>query len=233
MAKTSPALRSNTLLAALPKREFAAMEAVLESVALEPRQVLFEADAPLEHVYFPQSGLVCLMAPLESGAAETAAIGVDGFLGFEAVLGGASATNRGIVQLAGSASRVSLRAFKGVVEKHPAIQQILLRYVRFFVAQILQSVACNSLHSVDERCAKWLLLAVDRANCGEQLGVTHEFLAEVLGVHRPSVTIVARALQSRNLIEYSRGLVRVKDRRGLEEAACECYGVVRRAYAEM
>ncbi len=217
------------LLAAVPQQAFASLSRHLEVVALTPREILFEGGAQLQHVYFPHSGIICLMAAMSDGVAETAAIGAEGFVGFEAILGGDTAANRALVQLAGSASRISVAALRGQMQEDPLLRDLLLGYVRFFLVQALQSVACNTLHTVDERCAKWLLMAHDRAGHQDTFNLTQEFLAEMLGVHRPSVTIVARTLQSAGLIRYSRGVITITDRKGLEEAACECYGIVRRA----
>ncbi len=172
------------------------------------------------------------MAVLRDGVVETAAVGSEGFIGFEAVLGGGAAANRALVQLSGSASRVSVKALRAAMQSQPAIRDLLLRYMRYFLTQILQSAACSALHEVEERCARWLLMAHDRAGT-DSFNLTQEFLAETLGVHRPTVTIVARTMQQAGLIRYSRGAITIMDRKGLEEAACECYGIVRRALAEI
>ena len=222
----------NRLLGSLPAEAFARLSAYLETVSLEPRQILFEAGEPIEQVYFPHAGIVCLMVTTADGTAESAAIGAEGFVGFESVLGGDRAANRALVQVAGSASKVSIARLRAAIAESPSLRELLLRYVRFFLIQSLQSAACNSLHTVDERCAKWLLVAHDRAD-SDSFNLTHEFLAEMLGVHRPSLTIVARTLQRAGLIRYSRGVMTITDRQGLEEAACECYGVVRRALEEI
>lgn len=219
----------NRLLAALPREVLARLSPHFDVIPLEPRQVLFEGGAPLRHVYFPHSGVICLMASMRDGVAETAAIGSEGFVGFEAMLGGTTAANRALVQLEGTAARVPIAKLHAAAQQYPLVRDLLLGYVRFFLIQALQSVACNTLHTVDERCARWLLMAHDRAGRADTFNLTQEFLAEVLGVHRPSVTIVARTLQNAGLIRYSRGVITVTDRKGLEEAACECYASVRRA----
>ncbi len=233
MSSRDGELRQNRVLAAMPLRAVAKLAPDLETVPLVPRTGLVEAGARLEHVYFPQSGVVCLMATLAEDIAETAAIGSEGFIGFEAVLGGETAASRALVQLPGAALRLPIETLRTVMAEHPTVREALLRYVRFFLVQALQSVACNSLHTVDERCAKWLLTAHDRARQAESFPLTHEFLAEMLGVHRPSVTIAARTLQNAGLIRYSRGVITVTDRKGLEEAACECYASIRRAQEQI
>jgi CRP-like cAMP-binding protein len=225
--------RDNRLLARMQPGGFAKLVPHLEVVPLTPRDVLVETGAPLRQVYFPHSGVICLMASMRSGVAEMATVGCEGFVGFEAVLGGQAAANRGLVQIAGSASRVSVPALRAAMERSPAIRDLLLRYVRFFLIQALQSVACNTLHDVDARCAQWLLRAQDRGGEAQPLNLTQEFLAEMLGVQRPSVTLVARSLQQAGLIRYSRGVIAITNRKGLEEAACECYGIVRRALDEI
>lgn len=222
----------NRLLGSLPRDAFATVSPHLETVSLKPREVLFEAGQPIGQVYFPHAGIVCLMVTTADGTAETAAIGAEGFVGFESVLGGERAANRALVQVAGSASRVPIRQLRALLAESAPLRELLLRYIRFFLIQSLQSAACNSLHTVDERCAKWLLVAHDRAGC-DSFNLTHEFLAEMLGVHRPSLTLVARTLQRAGLIRYSRGVMTIADREGLEEAACGCYGVVRRALEEI
>jgi CRP-like cAMP-binding protein len=229
MSSGDSAHLKNRLLAALEHGAFARLAPQLEVVALTPREILFETGAPLRHVYFPHSGIISLMAAMRDGVAETAAIGSEGFAGFEVVLGGDVAANRALVQLAGSASRIPVASLSKEMQESAQLRQLLLSYVRFFLVQALQSVACNTLHTVDARCAKWLLMANDRAGHEDTFNLTQEFLAEMLGVHRPSVTLVARTLQNSGLIRYSRGVITITDRRGLEEAACDCYGVVRRA----
>lgn len=232
-ASDSGGHRGNALLARIHPAGFAKLAAHLEVVPLASREVLFETGTPLRHVYFAHSGVVCLMASMRSGVAEMATIGCEGFIGFEAVLGGQAAANQALVQIAGSASRVPVTALRAAMDRFPAIRDLLLRYVRFFLIQALQSVACNTLHDVDSRCAQWLLRAQDRGGEAESFNLTQEFLAEMLGVHRPSVTIVARSMQKAGLIRYSRGVIAITNRKGLEEVACECYGIVRRAFDEI
>jgi CRP-like cAMP-binding protein len=223
---------ANRLLARMSRADFASLAPHLEVVPLSARDVLFEAGKPVEEVYFPHSGVICLMAALRDGVVETAAVGSEGFIGFEAVLGGDAGANRALVQLSGSASRVSVKGLRAAMRRHPGIRDLLLRYMRYFLVQILQSVACSKLHEVEERCARWLLMAHDRART-DSFNLTQEFLAETLGVHRPTVTLVARTMQEAGLIRYSRGTITIMDRKGLEEATCECYGITRRALAEI
>jgi CRP-like cAMP-binding protein len=220
--------RANRLIAAIPARQLAQLAPSLEIVPLTPRTVLVDSGAPLHHAYFPHGGVICLMAAMRKGGAETATVGPEGFIGFEALLGSRIASQRVLVQVEGSASRLPIHTLADAAQESASLRGLLLGYVRYFLIQVLQSVACNGLHSVQERFARWLLMAHDRAGT-DSFKLTQEFLADLLGIHRPSVTIVARTLQSAGLISYSRGLITITDRQGLEEATCECYDMVRQA----
>ena len=212
----------------MPARQLAQLAPSLEIVPLTPRTVLVESGAPLHHAYFPHGGVICLMAAMRKGGAETATVGPEGFIGFEALLGSRIASQRVLVQVEGTASRLPIQTLADAAQESASLRGLLLGYVRYFLIQVLQSVACNGLHSVQERFARWLLMAHDRAGT-DSFRLTQEFLADLLGIHRPSVTIVARTLQSAGLISYSRGLITITDRQGLEEATCECYDMVRQA----
>ena len=220
--------RANRLIAALPARQLAQLAPSFEIVPLTPRTVLVESGAPLQHAYFPHGGVICLMAAMRKGGAETATVGPEGFIGFEALLGSRIASQRVLVQVEGTASRLPIQTLADAAQESASLRGVLLGYVRYFLIQVLQSVACNGLHSVQERFARWLLMAHDRAGT-DSFRLTQEFLADLLGIHRPSVTIVARTLQAAGLISYSRGLITITDRQGLEEATCECYDMVRQA----
>ena len=220
--------RANRLIAALPARQLAQLAPSLEIVPLTPRTVLVESGAPLQHAYFPHGGVICLMAAMRKGGAETATVGPEGFIGFEALLGSRIASQRVLVQVEGTASRLPIQTLADAAQESASLRGVLLGYVRYFLIQVLQSVACNGLHSVQERFARWLLMAHDRAGT-DSFRLTQEFLADLLGIHRPSVTTVARTLQAAGLISYSRGLITITDRQGLEEATCECYDMVRQA----
>jgi CRP-like cAMP-binding protein len=222
---------ANRLIAAMPAEVRARLLPHLEIVPLTPRTVLAESGSLLQYAYFPHTGVICLMAALRKGGAETATVGSEGFIGFEVLLGGMTASQRVLVQVAGVASRLPIAILSALAQENPPLRALLLGYVRYFMIQVLQSVACNGVHSVQERCARWLLMAHDRAGT-DSFQLTQEFLAELLGIQRPSVTIVARTLQKARLIRYSRGLIVITDRQGLEEAACECYEMVRKAMSE-
>ena len=176
---------------------------------------------------FPHGGVICLMAAMRKGGAETATVGPR----VHRIRSAAGKQDREptvLVQVEGTASRLPIQTLADAARKSASLRGLFLGYVRYFLIQVLQSVACNGLHSVQERFARWLLMAHDRAGT-DSFRLTQEFLADLLGIHRPSVTIVARTLQAAGLISYSRGLITITDRKGLEEATCECYDMVRQA----
>jgi CRP-like cAMP-binding protein len=223
---------TSRLLNAMTPSDFARLQKHLQLVELAPRELLADAGDRIKHVYFPHSAVISLVAVMtESGMAETAMIGREGVAGFEALLGNTTAMHRTIVQVGGPATRIAVRDLAGVVPASSTLQALFHRYFSALFVQVTQSVACNTLHKLEARCARWLLMAQDRAR-RERFELTQEFLAEMLGVHRPTVTFVARALQAAGLIRYSRGILTILDREGLEAAACECYSVARRAYAK-
>jgi CRP-like cAMP-binding protein len=223
---------TNRLLGAMTPTDFARLQKNLHPVELAARELLFDAGDRIKHVYFPHSAVISLVAVMtESGMAETAMIGREGAAGFEALLGSTSGMHRTIVQIGGAASRIAVRDLARAMEDSSSLQALFHRYFSALFVQVTQSVACNTLHKLEERCARWLLMAQDRAR-RERFELTQEFLAEMLGVHRPTVTFVARALQAAGLIRYSRGTLIILDREGLEATACECYSLGRRAYAK-
>jgi CRP-like cAMP-binding protein len=216
----------------MPAGDLARLMPHLEVVPLSPRAVLVEPRSRLKFAYFPHAGVICLMAVMRKGAAETATVGPEGFIGFEPLLGGDIASQRVLVQVGGTASRLRTETLLAAAQRSAPLRALLLRYVRYFLVQVLQSVACNAQHPVHQRCARWLLMAHDRAGT-DSFNLTHEFLAEMLGIQRPSLTIAARKLQRAGLIRYSRGVITITDRKGLEGAACECYAIVRTALEDM
>lgn len=225
--------RANRLLAAITAEDFERLARHMRVVQLQDQDILAEAGEEIDHAYFPHSGLICSIAVMqESGLAETASIGAEGIVGFEGVLGSSTTTNRILVQASGTATKIPTRHVRAAMEQSSAFRAVIFRYIRALHVQLAQSVACNGLHSVEERFARWLLTAHDRAR-QDTFEITQELLADLLGVHRPSVTIAARTMRLAGLIRYSRGVVTVTDRRGLEDVSCECYGVVRRAFADL
>lgn len=223
----------NRLLAALSDQDRQRIEPLLERVELQKSRVLFEAGDPVRHVYFPDNCVVALVINMEQGgAAETATIGREGLIGFVSALGSRRAIGRGLVHVPGTVYRIDHEQFEQMWDTSPSFRQLLLCYTEALFSQVLQSVACNALHRVEARCCRWILMAHDRAGT-DTVPLTHELLAEMLGVQRSTVTLVARQLMAAKLITYRRGVVTILDRAGLEEASCECYGVVRQHFGRL
>jgi CRP-like cAMP-binding protein len=188
---------------------------------------LCEAGGELSHVYFPEGCVLSLLTVLENGAEiECANIGREGAFGLFAAMFSRVSFNRCTVQLKGPMLRCEIEPLQAEFRESAHMQDLLVSYSETLLSQVMQTVACNSLHSVEERLCRWLLMMHDRAE-GEKLTYTHEFLARIMGANRTSVTLAAQSLQDRDLIRYRRGLMQVQDRAGLEAAACECYAVVR------
>ncbi|MGH6945227.1 MAG: Crp/Fnr family transcriptional regulator [Geminicoccaceae bacterium] len=209
----------------------------LVPVRLSQGEVLFEIGEPLTRVYLLEEGVVSMLSVSENGrshrrpnligACEMATIGNEGVVGVAALVDGDSAMGRYVVLVPGAALAIEVGALRRAMRKSPTFRSLCAACVRAFLEQVLQSAACNSLHRVEERCARWLLMTHDRCHSDTFL-LTQESLAAMLGVHRPTITHVARILQSEGLIRYSRGMITIVDRPGLEKAACECYRIIRR-----
>ena len=217
----------NRLLAALPPEVMDRLRPALRSEPLAQGQVLMNPCDPIERVYFPEEGIisaVCIFP--DEHVAEVATTGCEGFVSIVAALGGRHALARQIVQVPGTALSLGVDVFRRLLDEEPALRSVAHAYVQAYIAQALQYVACNSMHNVEERCARWLLMCHDRVR-GDDFPLTQEFLAEMLGVHRPTVSVAAKSLQRAGLIHYIRGHVTVLDREGLEAASCECYGMLR------
>ena len=225
-------LEGNRLLKAFDDGDRARLLEIGERVHLEQKQVLVETDRPYEDVYFPGDCVISLLTVFRDGTAvETATIGCEGMLGIPVYLGTGSMPVLVMNQLPGEALRVPSEAFARIAES-PRTRLVLDRYTQAFLSQVFQNAACNAHHPIVERCARWLLLTHDRVR-SQHLALTHELLAYMLGVRRAGVTEAAGELQSAGHIRYSRGRVEILDRAGLESAACECYGIMRRAYEEL
>jgi CRP-like cAMP-binding protein len=223
----------NRLLAALPPSDFAALAPALQPVSLDLKQVLIEPDRPIGAAYFPESGMVSMLAPLESGALlEVGIVGREGMVGLPIVLGGEAATTEAMVQMQGTAWRVRAAELQRLFDDSAAVRSLLLRYVQAFHAQVAQTAACNNGHPLEVRLVRWLLMLHDRAE-QDEFPVTHEFMAMMLGVSRPSVSLTAASLQRTGAIAYAHGRVTVLDRPALEGFACECYGTVRRQFERL
>jgi CRP-like cAMP-binding protein len=225
--------RANRLLAALEPEDFARLEPHLEIVDLEKGQVLYEAGDTIRYTYFPHNTVVSLVNVLEDGGSvEVAVFGREALFGLISALYTRESFGRYIVHLPGSASRIEIDRVQEVVNQRPRIRLLLHRFTEALLAQTFQTVACNAVHAVEARCCRWILSTQDRVD-QDTLPLTHEFLAEMLGVQRPSVSVVLRTLQTAGLIKQGRGVIAVVDRAGLEEAACECYGKIRRSFERL
>jgi CRP-like cAMP-binding protein len=223
----------NRLLAALPPDDLARLWPRLEAVELPLRKVLHAPGEPIEAVYFPETGWASMLAYLESGdAAEVGLVGYEGMIGLPVLLGADRDDIEAMVQAPGTALRMDAEAFREELERIPAFRTLLLRYALVHHGQVARTAACNGRHQIDQRLARWLLMAHDRASGGD-FPMTHEFLSMMLGVRRAGITVAAGALQKAGFIRYERGSIEVTDRPGLESAACECYGVVRRAQDQL
>jgi CRP-like cAMP-binding protein len=220
----------NRLLAALPSSVFATIQPHLKLVELKLEDVLAEAGSAIKRVYFPHSGIISLVVELAVGQMiETAMVGRDGVLNGASALDGKVSFNKGIVQLAGVAAVMEVDKLRSVAEESKPFRSILIRHDQVLFAQSQQSAACNASHSVEARMCRWLLRMRDLSD-SDDLTLTQEFLAQMMGVRRPSVSIVANILQKAGFIKYRRGHIRILDVPGLKEAACECYGTVRDHY---
>jgi CRP-like cAMP-binding protein len=218
---------SNRFLAALPPADLALLSPHLRDVPLERGAILHEPDDELEHVYFPHSGMVSLVVVmLNSASVETATMGRAGIVGAAAGLGSRCGVGRAVVQLPGEAARLAADRFHAAVNESQAIRDLVVRYNDALIMQIQQSVACSALHTLDARLARWLLQSHDCMD-GQPIPLTQEFLAQMLGVRRTTVTLTARLLQGAGVIHYSRGIVHIVNRARLEQTACECYATVR------
>ena len=190
-------------------------------------QVLAQPDQRFDYVYFPETCVISVVNPTDEGVVEVGTIGNEGMAGLSVFLGVDSFPNRTLVQLPGTLLRMPATVFADGTASRPALRQLLLRYTHTFLVQVAQTAACNQMHTVDQRCARWLLTAHDRIDGTDTFQLTHEFLALMLGVRRAGVTIAAGALQQAQLIRYARGKVTVLDRAGLERVSCDCYRMVR------
>ena len=229
--QTSP--RQNRLLAALPEAELQRWLAQLEWTSLPLGQVIYESGRPLSHVYFPTTAIVSLLYVLEDGAsAEIAVVGKEGIVGISLFMGGESTPSRAVVQSAGEGFRLKACAMKEEFNRAGPAMHLLLRYTQALITQMSQTAVCNRHHSLDQQLCRWLLLSLDRLE-GDELVMTQELIANMLGVRREGVTEAALKLQKLGLIRYARGHIQVLDRSGIEARTCECYEVVRKEYARL
>jgi len=219
---------ANQLLDALPADEYQRLLPRLRAVFVDIKTVLFEAGAPISQVDFPRNCVVSLVTPLHDGAVvEVATVGNEGIVGVPLVPGGSLAV-RAISQVGGRTLRMEAGEFIRGLERLPAFRALVQKYVQALFGQISQAAACNRLHSNEERLSRWLLMSHDRVGA-DTFPITHEFLGQMLGSRRATVTLSAGLLQSAGLIRYHRGRVTIVDREGLESVSCECYGIIKAA----
>jgi len=217
----------NLILAALPSAIYQRLAPGLEFVELELGHSLYESGSPLQHVYFPVEGIVSLLYVTQGGnSAELAVVGCEGMIGVSLFMGGETTPNRAVVQSACKAYRLPAQLLKAQFAEGGALQLLLLKFTQALITQISQTAVCNLHHSVDQQLCRWLLLSLDRLP-GNQLQMTQELIANMLGVRRQGVTEAARKLERDGLISYSRGLITVLDHQAIEERVCECYAVVK------
>ena len=226
LAPYSP--KQNHLLAALPAADYRRLHPHLERVAVELGCALYESGSQQDYVYFPTASIVSLLYVMQNGAsAEIAVVGNEGVVGIALFMGGETTSSRAVVQSAGYACQLNAGVLKMEFERGGRLQYLLLRYTQSLIAQTAQTAACNRHHSVEQQLCRWLLLSLDRLPSNE-LTMTQELIANMLGVRREGVTEAAGNLQAAGLIRYSRGRISVLDRPRLEERVCECYAVVKR-----
>jgi len=223
----------NQLLTALTEAERSRLLPHLERVEMPVGKVLHESGIRLSHVYFPTTSIVSMLCLMESGASsEIAVIGAEGIVGTALFMGDGSTTNRAVVQSAGEGYRLKARFMLDEFNRSGPAMQRLLRYTQALITQMSQTAVCNRHHSLDQQLCRWLLLSMDRLQ-GNELVMTQDLIANMLGVRREGVTVGARKLQKAGMIRYSRGRITVLDRAGLEKCTCECYAVVRKEYERL
>jgi CRP-like cAMP-binding protein len=219
--------RENRLLGALPSEEIQQLRPHLELIPFALGEIVYEPGAHLHYLYFPTNSIVSLVYTLEDGSTvEMGLVGNDGVVGVSLFMGGQTTPNRGIVQIAGDAVRMKTTILQEEFKRGGPLQLLLLRYTQALITQISQTAVCNRRHSLEQRLCRWLLLCHDRVKSNEFL-MTQEFISNMLGGRRESVTVAACHLQDAGLIHYSRGHITIVDRPGLEAAVCECYRVVK------
>jgi CRP-like cAMP-binding protein len=222
---------SNRLLLSLPPRNLKQLAPNLEFIRCQSQQILLDVDASLDHVLFPNSGVISVVAVYADGnVIEMATIGREGCTGVQTFFGARRSSGRLLVQIPGSAAKMSRAAFDRAMKSMPSFRDLMLAYVQAFLEQVMVSVACNGRHSLKERLARWLLMMRDRSDA-DVMSITQDLLAEMLGVQRPSLTHAVAELEEAGLILRGRGQITILDRKGLIKASCECYQLVRQRVA--
>lgn len=224
----------NRILDALPQTDYEPVGRLVERVELGPRDQVFEEGGPIEFVHFPINCVISLLTEMRDGrSVEVATVGNEGMAGIPVFLQAAyTSSHQAFCQVPGASLRMRAEAFTALSSNGGVMQALLQRYTQALFSQVAQSSACNRLHPIEERCGRWLLQTHDRVG-SDEFPLTQEFLAQMLGVQRTSVNEAASSLQEKGLIGYSRGVIAILDRKGLEDAACECYAVVRDEYARL
>jgi CRP-like cAMP-binding protein len=232
MAETHP-LTENRLLASLPPDYAREIAPEIEKVALRLKQSVYETLQPIEHVYFPTDGVISMLAEMEEESlVEVATVGKEGMAGLPLFLGATVTPGRSFSQIPGAAYRMTAAAFRRAISSDGPLTRRLHRYTQALMVQISQGTACNRIHAIEQRCARWLLLTHDRVGADEFL-LTQEFLGQMLGVRRATVGEVAARMQEAGHIAYTRGVIRICNRNGLESVSCRCYAVIRDEYERM
>jgi CRP-like cAMP-binding protein len=229
----SEPLHRNRLLAALPGDEHQLLAPHLSRVRLHFKQTLYERDRPIDFVYFLERGVASLITQMDDGTKiEVGTVGPEGVVGLPIFLDASSMSGTAFVQVPGEGCRVEAKAFRQLLDRMPRLRQLLSRYTLALFTQLAQNSACNRTHAVEQRLARWLLLTNDRVH-QPSFPLTQEFMADMLGTSRPTVSIAAGMLQKAGLISYVRGNMTVMDREGLEAASCECYGVIKTQFERL
>lgn len=222
--------RQNHLLAAMPKPVWDRWRPELEFVEMPLGRVLYESGSTMTHVYFPTTAIISLLYVMENGAsAEIAVVGNEGIVGISLFMGGESTSSRAVVQSSGWGYRLKAKAMKDEFNNNGPVLHLLLRYTQALITQMAQTAVCNRHHTLDQQLCRWLLLSLDRLH-GDELAMTQELIANMLGVRREGVTECALKLQAAGIIRYQRGRITVLDRAALELRTCECYAVVKKEY---
>jgi len=224
----------NRLLGALPAADFERLREDLEVVLLPLGTSVYEADAPIRYLYFPTEGIISLLQVMENGSsAEIAVVGNEGVVGISLFMGGETTPSRAVVQSAARAHRLPAEKLQVEFKRGGDLQHLLLRFTQALITQMSQTAVCNRHHSVEQQLCRWLLMSLDRLHPGEELVMTQELIANMLGVRREGVTEAAGKLQDAGLIRYARGHIAVLDRPKLETRVCECYVTVKKEYGRL
>jgi CRP-like cAMP-binding protein len=229
--RSAPTQRSaaegrNLIIGLLPPNEHAAVVGRSEMVTVESKELVFSREQPISHVYFPEDGVISLVTEMEDGdQVEAMTVGCDGFVGMAVFHDAPTSRLKAIGQITGEARRIPAADFRSLVAQCDTFRRLLHRYSQFVFETVSQSAACNRLHVIEQRCARWLLMSEDRVG-RKRFDLTQEFLAEMLGVRRPGVTVAMGVLEKAGLITHGRGNITVVDRAGLEKVACECYRTI-------